>query len=107
MVFMKLRISIIAFGASLLLNAGCSTVKSAYNGDEQSHFTNPAKIAEMKDEQQGLAPVAAPPPSTPEGAAGAGGIGVGAMTGLSTEPQFQQTTTQPDSSSWGGALSTR
>ena len=51
---MKLRISIIALGVSLLVNSGCSTVKTAYIGNEQSHFTNPAKIAAMNAQEQGL-----------------------------------------------------
>jgi uncharacterized protein YceK len=105
MVFMKLRISIIALGMSLLVNSGCSTVKSAYTGTEQSHFTNPAKIAAMNAENQGLAPVAEPPPSTPPSSYGAGGTGVGRMTGLSTQPQFQANS--GSAASWGGALSTR
>ena len=104
MVFMKLRISIIALAVSLLLNAGCTTVKTAYNGTEKSRFTNPAKIAAMSN--QGLPPVAEPPATLETGAANPGGTGSGMMTGMSTVPQFpaQQTVPAP---SWGGTLSVR
>ncbi len=91
---MKLRISIILLGASLVLNSGCSTVKSAYNGDERSHFANPAKVAESKNPNT-LAPVAEGPVEEDTHTASPGGTGSGAMTGMST----------PDT--WGGALSVR
>jgi len=94
MVFMKLRISIILLGVSLLVNAGCSTVKSAYNGNEGSHFTNPAKRTAMNN-QQGLEPVAEAPVTPETHTANPGGTGAGAMTGMSA----------PDS--WGGSLSVR
>ena len=96
MFFMKLRISIVALGLSLLVNAGCSSVKTAYNGEEQSHFTNPAKLASTAN-TQGLPPVAeAPADATPlVPAANPGGTGGGSMAG----------TTMPDS--WGGSLETR
>jgi hypothetical protein len=93
-VFMKLRISIILLGASLILNAGCSTMKSAYNGQEQSHFTNPAKMTAMQN-PNALPPIAEGPVAPDMHAANPGGTGSGAMTGMSS----------PDS--WGGALSTR
>jgi predicted HTH domain antitoxin len=93
-VFMKLRISIIALGASLLLNTGCSTVKTAYNGNEGSRFTNPAKLTAMQN-PNALPPVAEAPVMQDTHAANPGGTGSGMMTGMS----------QPDS--WGGALSTR
>ncbi len=104
---MKLRISIIALGMSLLVNSGCTSFKSAYVGDEHSHFTNPAKIAAMDNAQAGLPPVAAPPEGPVPTTYGAGGTGVGRMTGLSTEPQFPGSDSTADSSAWGGALSTR
>jgi uncharacterized protein YceK len=107
MVFMKLRISIIALGVSLLVNAGCSSVKSAYNGDEGSHFTNPAKVTAMNNAAEGLPQVAEAPEPAVSIAAGAGGTGVGAMTGLSTQPEFQQPSKTADASSWGGSLSDR
>ncbi|HEX4083770.1 MAG TPA: hypothetical protein VHY22_02575 [Chthoniobacteraceae bacterium] len=94
MVFMKLRISIIALGISFLVNAGCSTVKTAYNGDEQSRFTNPAKIAEAKN-PNGLEPVAEGPVMPETHTANTGGVGINSMTG-SSEPE-----------SWGGSLSDR
>jgi hypothetical protein len=91
---MKLRISIILLGASLMLNSGCSSVKSAYNGDERSHFANPAKVAAAKD-PNALPPVAEGPVEQDTHTANPGGTGSGAMTGMST----------PDT--WGGALSVR
>jgi hypothetical protein len=94
MVFMKLRISIIALGVSLLVNAGCSSVKTAYNGTERSHFRNPAVVAAMNN-QQTLPPVAEGPVTPETHSANPGGTGSGAMTGMST----------PDS--WGGSLSSR
>ena len=94
MVFMKLRISIITLGVSLLVNSGCTTVKSAYNGNEGSHFTNPAKVTAMNN-PQGLAPVAEGPVTPDTHAANPGGTGSGAMTGMS------------DTDTWGGALSVR
>jgi len=93
-VFMKLRISIILLGASLVFNTGCSSVKSAYNGDERSHFANPAKVAASKSPNT-LAPVAEGPVDQDLHTASPGGTGSGAMTGMST----------PDT--WGGALSVR
>ena len=94
MVFMKLRISIIALGVSLLVNAGCSTVKTAYNGTESSHLKNPAKIAALNN-SQALPPVAEAPVTPETHSANPGGTGSGAMTGMST----------PET--WGGALSIR
>ena len=81
-------------GVSLLMNAGCSSVKSAYNGNEGSHFANPAKVTAMSNSQ--TLPLVAEGPVTPDThAANPGGTGAGAMTGMSA----------PDS--WGGKLSTR
>jgi uncharacterized protein YceK len=94
MVFMNMRISIMVIGVSFLVNAGCSTVKSAYNGNEGSHFTNPAKVAAMNN-SQGLPPVAEGPVMPETHAANPGGTDVGSMMGMSS----------PDS--WGGSLSTR
>ena len=91
---MKLRISIIVLGVSLLVNSGCSSVKSAYNGDEGSHFTNPAKVTAMNN-PQGLAPVAEGPVTPETHTASPGGTGSGSMTGMSS----------PET--WGGALSVR
>jgi hypothetical protein len=91
---MKLRISIILLGASLILNSGCSTVKSAYNGDERSRFANPSKVAAAKNPGE-LAPVGDGPVDTDIHAANPGGTGSGAMTGTSNP------------NSWGGALSDR
>ena len=91
---MKLRISIIALGISLLLNAGCSTVKTAYNGNEGSHFTNPAKRTAMNN-SQALSPVAEGPVTPDTHSANPGGIGSGSMTGMSA----------PET--WGGSLSSR
>jgi hypothetical protein len=93
-VFMKLRISIILLGASLMFNTGCSSVKSAYNGDERSHFANPAKVAEAKNPNT-LAPVAEGPVEQDTHTASPGGTGSGSMTGMSS----------PDT--WGGSLSDR
>jgi hypothetical protein len=93
-VFMKLRISIVLFGAVLPLVTGCTTVKTAYNGTERSAFTNPDKIAAMRGGQT-LAPVAEGPVMPEVHAANPGGIGEGSMTGLS------------DPETWGGALSDR
>ncbi len=81
-------------GASFLLNTGCTTVKTAYNGTERSRFTNPEKIAEMKGTEP-LAPVAEGPVTPETHAAYPGGTGSGSMTGMST----------PDT--WGGSLSDR
>jgi hypothetical protein len=86
---MKLRISIITLAASVLLNSGCASVKTAYNGTERSHFTNPDKIAAMNEAP--LPPIAEPP-LTETHSANPGGTGSGSMTGMST----------PDT--WGGAL---
>jgi len=91
---MKLRISIITIGATLLLNSGCSTVKTAYNGTERSHFTNPAKVAALNS-PNALPPVAEGPVEPETHTANPGGTGAGAMTGMST----------PDT--WGGSLSVR
>ena len=91
---MKLRISIITLGVSLLANAGCTTVKTAYSGQEGSHFTNPAKLTAM-NQPQGLEPVAEGPVTPATHAANPGGTGSGSMTGMSN----------PDS--WGGDLTTR
>jgi hypothetical protein len=91
---MKLRISIIVLGASLLLNSGCATVKTAYNGTERSHFTNPEKVAAMNSGQP-LAPIAEGPVTPETHSANPGGIGSGSMMGMSS-PEV-----------WGGALSDR
>ena len=91
---MKLRISIIALGVSLLVNAGCSTAKTAYNGTERSRFTNPTKRTAMNN-SMGLAPVAEGPVTPDTHSASPGGTGSGAMTGESA----------PET--WGGALSVR
>ena len=91
---MKLRISIISLAASLLLNTGCSSVKSAYNGNEGSRFTNPAKVAAMNN-SQALPPVAEGPVAPDLHAVNPGGTGAGSMTGMSA----------PET--WGGALSVR
>jgi len=91
---MKLRISIILLGASLAFNTGCSTVKSAYNGDEHSHFANPDKVAAEKNPGS-LPPVAEGPVDQDTHAANPGGTGSGSMTGMSTP------------NTWGGALSDR
>jgi hypothetical protein len=93
MVFMKLRISIIVLGASLLLNSGCSTMKMAYVGKEESHLTNPDKVTAMNNGQP-LMPVAEPPLDPPNHSAYPGGTGSGAMTGMSNP------------GAWGGRLST-
>lgn len=103
---MKLRISIITLGASLLLNSGCATVKQAYNGNEGSHFTNPAKITALNNNQQALPPVAEAPAAPQPIAANPGGTGAGAMTGLSVQPQFPAPA-KPADASWGGSLSVR
>ena len=91
---MKLRISITVLAASLLVNVGCSSVKSAYNGNEGSRFTNPAKVAAMNN-SQALPPVAEGPVAPDIHAANPGGTGAGSMTGMSA----------PEN--WGGALSDR
>ena len=91
---MKLRISIIALGVSLLVNSGCSSVKSAYNGDEGSRFTNPAKLTAMNSDKA-LPPVAEAPVVPETHSANPGGTGSGSMTGLSS----------PES--WGGSLTSR
>ena len=91
---MKLRISIIALGVSLLVSTGCSSVKTAYNGYEGSHFTNPTKRTAMNN-QQPLPPVAEAPVTADTHTANPGGTGSGAMTGMSA----------PET--WGGALSVR
>jgi hypothetical protein len=91
---MKLRISIIVLGASMLLNTGCSSMKSAYNGTERSHFTNPSKVAELNSTQS-LPPVAEGPVEPQTHSANPGGTGSGSMAGMST----------PET--WGGALTTR
>ena len=91
---MKLRISIIALGLSLLVNAGCSTAKTAYNGYEDSHFANPAKRTAMNN-PSGLTPVAEGPVTPDTHTAYPGGTGSGAMTGMSS----------PET--WGGSLSVR
>jgi len=91
---MKLRISIIAFAASILLNSGCSSVKTAYNGTEKSHFTNPDKVTAMNSAQP-LPPIAEGPVIPETHSAYPGGTGSGSMTGTS-EPE-----------NWGGALSVR
>lgn len=91
---MKLRISIMLLGASLMLNTGCSSVKTAYSGAEGSHFTNPAKIAAMNNSQS-LPPVAEGPVVPDTHSANPGGTGSGSMTGMS----YPET--------WGGSLSSR
>jgi hypothetical protein len=91
---MKLRISIIVLGASMLLNSGCTSVKSAYNGTERSHFTNPSKVAALNNPQT-LAPVAEGPVEPDTHSANPGGTGSGSMTGMSS----------PEN--WGGSLTTR
>jgi hypothetical protein len=91
---MKLRISIILFGASLLLNTGCANVKTAYSGTERSHFANPAKVAAMNNPGN-LPPVAEGPVTQDTHSANPGGTGSGSMTGMSS----------PET--WGGALSVR
>jgi hypothetical protein len=88
---MKLRISIILLGASLLLNSGCASTKTAYNGEEHSRFANPGKTAETNN--QSLAAVGEGPVTQSTHSANPGGTGEGAMTG----------TSEPDT--WGGALS--
>ena len=94
MVFMKMRISITLLGISLLVNAGCSTAKMAYDGTERSHFTNPAKRTAMSN-SQALPPVAEGPVTPDTHSANPGGIGSGSMTGMSA----------PET--WGGSLSSR
>ncbi len=91
---MKMRISIIAVGAALLVKAGCSSVKSAYNGDEQSRFTNPAKVADMNN-PNALPPVAEGPVTPDTHAANVSGPGPSSMTGMSSP------------NTWGGNLSDR
>jgi hypothetical protein len=91
---MKLRLSIILLGASLLLNVGCSTAKTAYNGVERSHFTNPAKVAALNN-TQALPPIAEGPVTPETHSANPGGTGSGSMTGMSS----------PET--WGGSLSVR
>jgi len=91
---MKLRISIIALGLSLLVNSGCSSVKTAYEGNEGSHFTNPAKVTAMTSAQP-LPPIAEGPVTPDTHAANSGGTGSGSMMGMS------------NTDSWGGALSDR
>jgi len=91
---MKLRITIILLGASLVLNTGCANMKSAYNGTEQSHFTNPAKVAAMNGSQN-LPPIAEAPVTQETHTASPGGTGIGSMAGTSA----------PET--WGGALSDR
>jgi hypothetical protein len=91
---MKLRISIIVLGASVLLNSGCSSVKTAYDGTEKSHFTNPAKVAALNS-PEGLAPIAEGPVTPETHGANPGGTGAGSMTGMSS----------PET--WGGQLSVR
>jgi hypothetical protein len=93
-VLMKLRISIIVLGAALMMNSGCSSVKTAYTGKEFSHFTNPEKVAEMNN-PQALPPVAEGPVVPDTHSANPGGIGSGSMMGMSS----------PDT--WGGTLTTR
>jgi hypothetical protein len=94
MVFMKMRISIIALGVSFLVNAGCSTAKTAYNGTERSHLRNPAKVAAMNNPNP-LPPIAEGPVMPETHSANPGGTGSGMMTGMSS----------PET--WGGTLSTR
>ncbi len=77
-----------------MLNSGCSTMKTAYNGTEKSHFTNPTKVAAMNSGQP-LLPVAEGPVTPETHSAYPGGTGSGSMTGMST----------PDT--WGGSLSVR
>lgn len=91
---MKMRISIIFLGVSLLLNAGCSTMKTAYSGDEDSRFANPAKKTATTN-TQGLAPVAEAPVTSDVHAQNPGGTGEGSMAGESSP------------NSWGGSLSDR
>ena len=91
---MKLRISIILLGASLLLNSGCTTMTTAYNGTERSRFTNPVKRTAMNN-PQALAPVAEGSVTPETHAAYPGGTGSGSMTGMS------------NTETWGGALSVR
>jgi PBP1b-binding outer membrane lipoprotein LpoB len=91
---MKLRISILALAASVLLNSGCATMKTAYNGTEKSYFTNPEKKTAMNNPGQ-LPPVAEGPVMEETHAANPGGTGSGAMTGISS----------PET--WGGSLSVR
>ncbi len=78
----------------MLVTSGCTTVKTAYNGTEASHFTNPAKRVAMND-PQALPPIAEGPVTPDTHAANPGGIGQGSMTGMSA----------PDT--WGGSLSDR
>jgi len=103
---MKLRISIIALGMSLLLNSGCSTAKTAYNGTEKSYFTNPAKRTAMNN-PQGLEAVAEGPVTPDTHAANPGGTGSGAMTGMSIDSQFPAAAAKPADETWGGSLSVR
>jgi hypothetical protein len=91
---MKLRISIITLAASILLNSGCSSMKTAYNGTEKSYFTNPDKRTAMNN-PQALPPVAEGPVMESTHTANSGGTGSGAMTGISS----------PET--WGGSLSVR
>ena len=104
---MKLRISIIALAASLLLNTGCSTVKTAYTGEEHSRFTNPAKIASMSNtQQQTLAPVAEAPES--DAKLDTGWTAPNEMADRSTQPQFQTpSSVTPGAGSWGSSSMTR
>ena len=77
-----------------MLNSGCATVKTAYNGTERSRFTNPEKIAAMNSNQP-LPPIAEKPVMEESHSANPGGTGFGSMAGMS----FPET--------WGGALSDR
>ncbi len=77
-----------------MLNSGCATVKTAYNGTEKSYFTNPEKIAVMNSGQP-LPPIAEGPVIPETHSAYPGGTGSGSMTGMS----------MPES--WGGTLSDR
>lgn len=91
---MKLRISITLLPAIILGVTGCSTMKSAYNGNESSRLANPALTASANNGQQ-LAPVAEAPITPLTHSANPGGTGSGAMTGTS------------NTDAWGGALSSR
>jgi len=77
----------------MLMTAGCANVKTAYNGYERSHFTNPAKVTAMNS--QALPPIAEGPVVPETHSANPGGIGAGSMMGMSA----------PEN--WGGALSSR
>lgn len=94
MVFMKLRISITLLSTVVFGMTGCSTMKTAYNGNERSRLANPAKVASANRSEQ-LAPVAEGPVTPMTHSANPGGTGSGAMTG----------TSNPEA--WGGALSSR